>query len=96
MKWNNQTKEVITYLFAFLSLLGGFGLTIAGFIVDPTGQVHDSVLWILAQALTFTGAIIGINLHIKRGLQDITSEIKSEVKEHLNKQKEDKDTDKDS
>ena len=48
MKWTNETKEILTYVIAALSLLFGFGLTIAGFIVDPTGIVSDSVLWILA------------------------------------------------
>jgi hypothetical protein len=47
MKWNKNTKEIVSYIFAAFSLLFGFALTTAGFIVDPLGIVSDSVLWIL-------------------------------------------------
>ena len=83
MKWDNKTKEIITYGFAFIALLFGFGISIAGFVVDPTGQLHDSVLWVLGQALVFAGAIIGVNLHIKRGMDEIQHHIKDEIMEHF-------------
>lgn len=85
MKWNNQTKEIIAYGFAFISLLFGFGISIAGFIVDPPGQLHESVLWVLGQALVFAGAIVGVNLHIKRGMDEIQNNIKDEIKNHFDK-----------
>lgn len=86
MKWNNTTKEVISYVFALVSLIGGFGLTIAGFIVDPTGQIHESVLFVLGQCLVFAASICGISMHIRRGMNEISNHVKDEIKSHLDKE----------
>lgn len=83
MKWNSDTKEVVAYCFAGLSLLFGFGLSIAGFIVDPTGQIHDSVLWVLAQALTFAGAICGVTFYVTNSIKNIKKNLSSTIKEVL-------------
>ena len=88
MKWDNTTKEILSYSFALISLLGGFGLTIAGFIVDPTGQIHESVLFVLGQCLVFAASICGISMHVKRGMNEISNYVKEEVKTHLKKQEE--------
>lgn len=88
MKWNNTTKEILSYSFALLSLLGGFGLTIAGFIVDPTGQIHESVLFVLGQCLVFAASICGISMHVKHGINEISNHVKEEVKTYLKKQEE--------
>lgn len=88
MKWDNTTKEILSYSFALISLLGGFGLTIAGFIVDPTGQIHESVLFVLGQCLVFAASICGISLHVKRGMNEISNHVKEEVKQHLKNQEE--------
>jgi hypothetical protein len=41
------TKEKISYIFAALAFICGWALTIAGFIVPPTGEIAGSVLWVL-------------------------------------------------
>lgn len=81
MKWNNATKETLAYLFAVIALLSGIGLCVAGFIVDPTGEIHDSVLWVLGQCLTFVGAVCGISLH----LDNTAKKIEAEIMEKVNK-----------
>lgn len=88
MKWDNTTKEILSYSFALISLLGGFGLTIAGFIVDPTGQIHESVLFVLGQCLVFAASICGISMHVKRGMNEISNHVKEEIKQHLKNQEE--------
>ena len=40
-----ETKEDVQVCTAVWMLVAGVGLSIAGFIVVPTGQIHDSVLW---------------------------------------------------
>lgn len=68
-----EEKEVITHpkahwydrdnlvLFsAMWSLFAATGFGIAGFIVSPTGEVHDSVLWLIAQFLLFTSGALGL------------------------------------
>ncbi|MDE6477364.1 MAG: hypothetical protein K2L48_04230 [Mycoplasmoidaceae bacterium] len=47
-----------------------------GFIVHPLGEIHDSVLWVLAQTLTYSGAIFGVGLYIKSKSE--------EIKEYIN------------
>ena len=49
---------------------------IAGFIVPPPGQVHDSVLYLIAQFLLLTASILGVGamfasqkLSIKQSLE---------------------------
>ena len=39
----------------------GAGLIIAGFIVNPVGEIHPSVLTALGELLTFSGSLFGIN-----------------------------------
>lgn len=88
MNLDNQKKDIIAYCFAGFSLLCGFGLAVAGFIVDPTGQIHDSVLWVLAQTLMFAGAICGVTMYVNNTVKSlknkISSDIKSAVKDELN------------
>ena len=81
MKWSNELKEILSYIFASASLLIGFGLTIAGFIVAPLGVIDSSVLWVLGQCLTFTGAICGVALHVKNS----TNQMKEEILNDLNR-----------
>lgn len=95
MKWDSKTKEIVAYVFAAFSLLGGFGLTIAGFIVDPTGQIHDSVLWVLAQALTFAGAICGIGIYVNNTAKNIKASVLSSLKSYIKKENNSDDNDQD-
>ena len=48
MIWNDlTTKEKLSYGFAIAAFIFGWGLTIAGFIVPPMGEIANSVLWVL-------------------------------------------------
>lgn len=68
---------VITCLLAF-----GLGwlLTIVGFIVPPLGEVSDSVLWILGQALLYTSAVLGVGMYtqslIRNGINGIRRDLR--------------------
>lgn len=89
MKWNKETKDKISYLMAGLAFLFGMGITIAGFIVNPLGVIHESVLWVLGQALTYSGAVFGVGLYINNKKEEIKSYIrgvKSDKKEDLEEQ----------
>ncbi len=43
----------------------GMIFTGIGFFVKPLGEVSDSVLWILGQALIYAGSIFGIATYTK-------------------------------
>ena len=81
MKWNKDTKEIFGYIFAACSLIFGFGLTIAGFIVDPLGVVSESVLWVLGQCFVFAGGVTGIALSVDNMKKTVKAEIIKELKE---------------
>lgn len=73
-------KDKLAYIFAGAALLVGFILTILGFIVAPLGVIDNSVLWVLGQCLTFTGAICGVSLHVKGSTEELKQEILEEMK----------------
>lgn len=58
-------------------LIFGVGLTIAGFIVPPLGDIHDSVLWVLAQSLIYAGSALGINVYIQSKFNDLENKMRN-------------------
>lgn len=48
-----------------LLVIVGCGLLIAGFIVSPLGEIHNSVLIAFGEILTFIGSTLGIDYHYK-------------------------------
>ena len=71
----NEKKEEVSYWFAGFALVSGIGLTVAGFVVPPLGEIHSSILWVLGQCLVFAGMVVGIDLKIKSGLNGIRDSI---------------------
>ena len=43
-------------------LTSGVGLSVAGFIAPPFGEISDSVLWFFAQCLMYAGTALGIDV----------------------------------
>lgn len=72
---NRQTKEIIHYCSAVVSLFLGFTLCFIGFFFTPLGEVSDSCLWILGQCFVFAGSVFGITLYVK---QEIKKELRNE------------------
>lgn len=81
MKWDKQTKDKISYLIATLAFIFGMGLTIAGFIVAPLGIIDSSVLWVLGQCLTYSGAVFGVGLYVNNKKEEIQGMIKNNGKD---------------
>ena len=75
-------KDYLTIWTCSLSFLLGWILTVVGFILPPSGEVSDSVLWILGQSLLYTGACIGISGYYSSQLKNF----KAEVRKELNKE----------
>lgn len=68
-------KENIAYGCAIAMLLFGVILTTAGFIIDPAGQIHDSVLYVLGQCLIFSGSIMGVSVYTTGKVRHMEHEI---------------------
>ena len=64
MKLDVNKKEAIQYATAVGMLVAGLALTVAGFVVEPVGEISDSVLYVLAQCLIYAGSIFGIGLYV--------------------------------
>ena len=58
-------KATLQLITAILLILVGCGLLIAGFIIPPPGEIHNSVLIAFGEILTFAGALFGIDYHYK-------------------------------
>ena len=46
-------------------LLSGIVLAVAGFIVDPVGEMSDSVLWYVSQSLLYAGSVFGLSAYVE-------------------------------
>lgn len=55
-----ERKDTITVLSAVAMLLFGCVLTTIAFFLDPMGEIHDSVLWVLGQCFIYAGGALGI------------------------------------
>ena len=74
---------------AVVAFVVGWGLTIAGFIIPPEGEVSDSVLWILGQALIYTASVLGIGMYFKNQMVKFRAETKRYIDEEIGEEKED-------
>ncbi len=83
MNWNNKTKEIFAHVCAGLLLLFGMGILTWGFVTPPIGEVHDSLLWIFGQTLVFSGAVLGISLHVDNSIKMIESKLENKLHKQL-------------
>lgn len=58
---SKEKKDIVTFGAALFMLAFGVILTTAGFIIDPAGQIDDSVLYVLGQCLIFSGSVLGVS-----------------------------------
>lgn len=66
---------------AVVAFVVWWGLTIAGFILDPQGEVHDSVLWILGQALIYTASVLGIGMYFNNQMAKFRADTRRYLEE---------------
>ena len=58
---NENIKEWIQYIICIVCILGAITMSFLAMYIDPTGEVHNSILWIIGQVLVFVGSIFGIS-----------------------------------
>lgn len=77
-KWKDlDVKNKVAIVTAIVAFLIGWGLTIAGFIVPPIGEIADSILWILGQALIYTASVLGVGMYFSSETRKLKGEIKN-------------------
>ena len=75
-----NTKQRIAYCTAIIAFICGWGLTIAGFIVPPQGEVSGSVLAVLGEAMVYTASVLGITLYFSNEML----KFKRDTRKYLN------------
>lgn len=83
MKWNNQSKEIVAHIVAGVMLLFGMIMVVCGFFTPPSGEVHDSILWIFGQTLVFSGAVLGISLHVDNSIKSIEAKLEEKINNRI-------------
>ena len=79
---NKESRKDLQVYTAVAMLVAGVGLSIAGFIVPPTGEISDSVLMFTAQCLVYAGSALGINVYINSKFSDIKRQLTHNHNEH--------------
>lgn len=75
-----EHKDSIAVVSACVMLIFGITLTAIGFAIEPTGDVSDSVLWVLGQSLIYAGGIFGIATYTKNMVDRRVNEWRDEVR----------------
>ena len=84
-----KTTIKIQYFIAVAAFLAAVGFGIAGFIIPPPGEVHDSVLYLIAQFLLLTASILGVGamfasqkISLQKKMQQLQGKEEEENEEH--------------
>lgn len=73
-------KPTLQLISAVALIVVGCGLLIAGFVVPPPGEIHNSVLVAFGEILTFAGAVFGMKYHYQYRNRDNDSDIRGDDK----------------
>ena len=76
-----EQRVNLQYYSAIAMLVCGVALTIAGFIVPPTGEISDSVLWFAAQTMIYAGSVFGVNVYVNDKFNSIRERLGIQDKE---------------
>lgn len=77
---------------AVVAFVVGWGLTIAGFIIPPQGEVADSVLWILGQSLIYTASVLGIGMYFKNQMVKFRADTRRYIDEEIREERDETDS----
>lgn len=82
-------KEKLAICSAIAAFIIGWGLSIAGFIVPPLGEVHESILFILGQSLVYAASVFGIAAYFKAESHQMKNDLRNyfNEKERLQEQR---------
>lgn len=73
-------KQKTAYLTAIIAFVCGWGLTIAGFCVNPLGEVSGSVLAVLGEAMVYAASVFGVTLYFSNEM----IKFKRDTRKYLN------------
>lgn len=74
---NNITHERAAYITAIVAFVAGWGLTVAGFIVPPTGEISGSVLAVLGEAMIYAASVFGITSYFRNQMRQFKQDTRT-------------------
>lgn len=72
-------KEQIAIISACVAFILGWAMSIGAFFVPPVGEVADSILWILGQALLYAASVFGVSAYFRSE----TVQLRRDMDKHL-------------
>lgn len=81
-KWVDlNIKDKLAILSAVIAFILGWSMSIAGFWIPPVGEVADSILWILGQALLYAASVFGVSAYFRSE----SVQLRKDMDKHLEK-----------
>ena len=81
-QWKDLSiKDKIAIVTAIVAFLIGWGLSIAGFVVPPLGEIANSVLFVLGQALVYAASVFGIAGYFSSETARLRKDVKNMITE---------------
>jgi len=81
METKKDNKQKAAFVTAIIAFVAGWGLTIAGFCVPPTGEVSGSVLAVLGEAMVYAASVFGVGMYFNHELTKFRSDTRRYIKE---------------
>ena len=79
-KWVDlNIKDKLAILSAIIAFVLGWCMSIAGFWIPPVGEVADSILWILGQALLYAASVFGVSAYFRSE----SVQLRKDIDKHL-------------
>lgn len=75
-----NTKEWIQYSTAILMIVSGVVLAFLSFFLNNY-NITDGVLWYIAQALTYAGAIFGVSIYFRTKLGEAENRLRNFIRD---------------
>lgn len=83
MDKESRSNRKAAYVTAIISFVIGWGLTIAGFLVPPRGEVDGSVLAVLGEAMVYAASVFGVTLYFQNQMAKFRHDTKRYIDEEL-------------
>ena len=78
--WSDlSVKDKIAIISAISAFVIGWCMSIGAFFVPPVGEVADSILWILGQALLYAASVFGVSAYFRSE----TVQLRKDMDRHL-------------
>ena len=79
-------RDKVAYSVTCAAFIVGTALAIAGLVIEPTGEIHPSVITLVGLFLSFAGALLGISHHFDNELGKFKASVEQKLNENRDKE----------